>query len=232
MEKMSLKLENITKSLGNRKILDHFTMEFKPGSITCLFGPSGCGKTTILNLIGGMLAPDEGVVQGFGQEGISCIFQETRILPWKTVLGNVLFPLMDKMPHLQAHETARKFIRLVGLEKAEMLYPSQLSGGMKQRVSIARAFAFPGKVILMDEAFQSLDNTLKYNILDSFLRIWEEDGRTVIFVTHDIGEAIRLGQQIIFLNHNPLKIIRSVNTADETPDSINKIADVLYVLNE
>lgn len=229
---MSLKLENITKSFGERKILNQFTLEFKPGSITCLFGPSGCGKTTILNLIGGILTPDEGTVQGFGEEGISCIFQETRILPWKTVLGNVVFPLMDKMPESQALETAKKFIRLVGLEKEEMRYPSQLSGGMKQRISIARAFAFPGKVILMDEAFHSLDNALKYNILDSFLQIWKEDGRTVIFVTHDIGEATRLGQHIVFLNHNPLKIIRSVNTADETADSINKIADVLYVLNK
>ena len=229
MEKMSLRLENITKSFGDRKILDHFTLDFRPGSITCLFGPSGCGKTTLLNLIGGMLTPDEGFVHGFGEGGISCIFQETRILPWKTVLGNVLFPLMDKMTDSLALETARKFIRLVGLENAEMLYPSQLSGGMKQRVSIARAFAYPGKTIIMDEAFQSLDNALKYNILDSFLQIWKEDGRTVIFVTHDIGEATRLGQQIIFLNNNPLKVIRSVNTADESAQSINKIADILYV---
>ena len=103
---------------------------------------------------------------------------------------------------------------------------------MKQRVSIARAFAFPSKLILMDEAFQNLDNKLKYNILDSFLEIWKEDCRTVIFVTHDIDEAIRLGQHIIFLNHTPLKIVKSVATADETSESINKIANVLYVLNK
>lgn len=225
---MSLKLENITKSYGDRRILNRFTLEFKPGSVTCLFGPSGCGKTTILNLIGGLISPDEGKIEGFIEEGISCIFQETRILPWKTVLGNVLFPLMDKMPKVQALETARKFIRLVGLEKEESLYPSQLSGGMKQRVSIARAFAFPGKLILMDEAFQNLDNTLKYNILDRFLEIWKEDGRTVIFVTHDIGEATRLGQSIIFLKNNPLEIIRTVNTGEVDAASISEIVTSIY----
>ncbi len=229
---MSLKLENISKSFGQRQILDGFTLDFKAGSITCLFGPSGCGKTTLLNLIGGITSPDSGQLIGFGEEGISCIFQETRILPWKTVLGNVMFPLLDKMPEDLAYETARKFIRLVGLQEEEMMYPSQLSGGMKQRVSIARAFAFPSKLILMDEAFQNLDNKLKYNILDSFLEIWKEDCRTVIFVTHDIDEAIRLGQHIIFLNHTPLKIVKSVATADETSESINKIANVLYVLNK
>ncbi len=225
---MSLKLENITKSFADRRILERFTLEFKPGSITCLFGPSGCGKTTILNLIGGIINQDEGKIEGFIEEGISYIFQETRILPWKTVLENVRFPLMDKMPENQALETAQRFIRLVGLEKEESLYPSQLSGGMKQRVSIARAFAFPGKLILMDEAFQYLDNTLKYNILDRFLEIWKEDGRTVIFVTHDIGEAIRLGQNIIFLNNHPLEIIRSVNTMDEDAESIGRIVSSIY----
>lgn len=228
MEKMSLKLENIAKSYGDRIILDQFSLEFKPGSITCLFGPSGCGKTTLLNLIGGITPVDAGFVNGFGEEKISYIFQETRILPWKTVLGNVVFPLIDKLPGIQAIETARKFLQLVGLENEENFYPYQLSGGMKQRVSIARAFAFPGSLILMDEAFQNLDNTLKYNILDSFLRIWKEDGRTVIFVTHDIDEAIKLGQEIIFLNHNPLRIIRSVNTSKESPEAVKAAVREIY----
>ena len=99
---------------------------------------------------------------------------------------------------------------------------------MKQRVSIARAFAFPGSLILMDEAFQSLDNTLKYNILDSFLKIWMEDGRTVIFVTHNIDEAIKLGQEIIFLNGNPLRIIRSVSTSEESSEGIKAAVKEIY----
>ena len=228
MEKMNLKLENIAKSYGSRVILDQFSMEFKPGSITCLFGPSGCGKTTILNLIGGITPADSGSIDGFPGEKISFIFQETRLLPWKTVLDNVIFPLKDKMPDNQSVELARKFVGLVGLEKEESLYPHQLSGGMKQRVSIARAFAFPGTLILMDEAFQSLDNTLKYNILDSFMKIWKEDGRTVIFVTHDINEAIKLGQEIIFLNGNPLQIIQSVSPAEASPEMVKATVREIY----
>lgn len=225
---MNLKIENITKSYRDREILDQFSLEFTRGSITCLFGPSGCGKTTLLNLIGGIIQPDSGSLTGFGDERISYIFQETRILPWKTVLGNVLFPLMDALPSGQANETARKFITLVGLEKEAGLYPFQLSGGMKQRVSIARAFAFPGSLILMDEAFQNLDNTLKYNILDSFLNIWKEDGRTVIFVTHDIDEAIKLGQEIIFLANSPLKIVKSLSTSAMSSGSIKDAVRDIY----
>jgi NitT/TauT family transport system ATP-binding protein len=225
---MSLKLEKITKSYGNRLILDQFSIEFKPGSITCLFGPSGCGKTTLLNLIGGIFPVDSGVISGFGDEKISYIFQDTRVLPWETVLGNVVFPLIDKLPYEQAVDTAKKFIRLVGLEEEAQQYPSQLSGGMKQRVSIARAFAFPGSLILMDEAFQSLDNTLKYNILDSFQKIWKDDGRTVIFVTHDIDEAIRLGEEIVFLSQPPMKIIQMAHISKESPETVRSFVQEIY----
>ncbi len=211
---MSLELQSITKSFGERTILSSFNLSILPGSITCLFGPSGCGKTTLLNIMGGILIPDSGKVTGFPEERISYIFQETRILPWKTVLGNVLFPLLDKMPKAEALEHAHFMIRMVGLEKEEKLYPGQLSGGMKQRVSIARAFAYPGTLILMDEAFQSLDNTLKYTILDSFLEIWKQDRRTVIFVTHDIDEALFLGEQIMLLGDNPLRILRKLSKED------------------
>ena len=225
---MSLKLENIAKSYGDRVILDNFSLEIKPGSITCLFGPSGCGKTTLLNLIGGITKADAGLISGFDEQRISYIFQETRILPWKTVLGNVLFPLIDKLSDSRALATARNFIGLVGLEKEENFYPYQLSGGMKQRVSIARAFAFPGSLILMDEAFQNLDNSMKYNILDSFLKIWKDDRRTVIFVTHDIDEAVKLGQEIIFLGENPLRIIQSVSTSKKSAEEIKLVVKEIY----
>lgn len=225
---MSLKLENITKAFNDRLILSEFSLQVQPGSITCLYGPSGCGKTTLLNMMGGIKQPDTGSVTGFPEEKISFIFQETRLLPWKTVFENIRFPLLDKIPDGQARKIARKFIELVGLENEEGLYPHQLSGGMKQRVSIARAFAYPGSLILMDEAFQNLDNTLKYNILDSFLKIWKEDGRTVIFVTHDIEEAIKLGQEIIFLNHAPLQIIKSINITNDTAVAVRSAALEIY----
>ncbi|HBB90762.1 MAG: hypothetical protein A2X22_00500 [Bacteroidetes bacterium GWF2_49_14] len=217
---MSLELKSVSKSFGDRNILMDFSLAIDPGSVTCLFGPSGCGKTTLLNIMGGILKPDSGTLSGFQEEQKSYIFQETRILPWKTVLGNVLFPLKDKMPKHEALDHARKFTRMVGLDQEENLYPCQLSGGMRQRVSIARAFAYPGSLILMDEAFQNLDNTLKYNILNAFLEIWKADGRTVVFVTHDIEEAIFLGQQIILLGENPLKILRTINACGHSRESL------------
>jgi len=228
MEKMSLKLENISKSYGSRVVVNQFSLDIKPGSVTCLFGPSGCGKTTLLNLMGGLIQPDSGSVDGFPDEKISFIFQETRLLPWKTVLGNVIFPLIDKVQGPEAIEMAKKFIRLVGLENEDGFYPNQLSGGMKQRVSIARAFAYPGSLILMDEAFQNLDNSLKYNILDSFLEIWKKDGRTVIFVTHDIDEAIKLGQEIILLNHSPLEMVRSINLTGFSAEEVKARVREIY----
>jgi NitT/TauT family transport system ATP-binding protein len=217
---MSLELQSVNKSFGERNILRDFSLAIDPGSITCLFGPSGCGKTTLLNIMGGIIKPDSGALIGFQEEQKSYIFQETRILPWKTVLENVLFPLKDKLPKPEALDHAHKFIRMVGLDQEENLYPYQLSGGMRQRVSIARAFAYPGSLILMDEAFQNLDNTLKNNILNAFLEIWKADGRTVVFVTHDIDEAIFLGQKIILLGGTPLKILNQVNASGQSKEDL------------
>ncbi len=220
METVSLELKSVNKSFGERNILTDFSLSIAPGSITGLFGPSGCGKTTLLNIMGGILIPDSGLTTGFPDEKKSYIFQETRILPWKTVLGNVLFPLSDKMSPEESQVLAHRFLKMVGLEREENLYPHQLSGGMKQRVSIARAFAYPGTLILMDEAFQNLDSTLKYNILNAFLEIWKEDGRTVVFVTHDIDEAIFLGQKIILLGGTPLKILNQVNASGQSKEDL------------
>ena len=223
-----LVFENISKQFGANKVVNQVSFSVSKGEVFSLLGPSGCGKTTLLNLLGRLILPDSGSIDGLDEERISCIFQETRILPWKTVLENVLFPLKDLMPADQALEMADKFIRLVGLADARNAYPHQLSGGMRQRVSIARAFAYPGSVILMDEAFQNLDNQLKDNILTSFMDIWQSDRRTVILVTHDIREAIRMGQDIIFLDHRPLQIIDAIRTADIPAEQIRQHAADLY----
>ncbi|MDD3810714.1 MAG: ATP-binding cassette domain-containing protein [Bacteroidales bacterium] len=210
MEPLNLKLSHVSKHFGDRKVLDDFSLDIRPGTVTCLFGPSGCGKTTILNLLAGLMVPTGGSIKGFQNQRISYIFQEVRILPWKTVLANVLFPLNGLMPQEDALRHAREFIRMVGLEKEECRFPGQLSGGMRQRISIARAFAYPSSAILMDEAFQNLDRKLKFNILESFKNIWTKDRRTVVFVTHDEEEAISLGGEVIFLGHQPLEILKRV----------------------
>ncbi|MFO7617002.1 MAG: ATP-binding cassette domain-containing protein [Bacteroidales bacterium] len=228
MEPLILRLDHVSRHFGDRRILEDFSLEISPGSVTCLFGPSGCGKTTILNLLAGLIPPTSGSVTGYQNLRISYIFQEVRILPWKTVLANVMFPLTGLMPQKEALELARQFIRMVGLEGEENRYPNHLSGGMRQRVSIARAFAYPSSAILMDEAFQNLDRKLKFSILESFREIWSRDGRTVVFVAHDEEEAIALGGEVVFLGHQPLEIIRRVPVAEVAESSWRAMVREIY----
>lgn len=223
-----MKMNGVARHFGDRKVLEDFSLEVRPGSVTCLFGPSGCGKTTILNLLAGLIPPTAGTVAGYQDLRISYIFQEVRILPWKTVLENVLFPLSGLMPDQEALEHARTFIRMVGLEKEENRYPSQLSGGMKQRVSIARAFAYPSGAILMDEAFQNLDRKLKFSILESFKTIWSKDRRTVVFVTHDEEEAFSLGGEVIFLGRQPLEVLKRVPVESVSEGSWKSLVAGIY----
>lgn len=203
---MELRLHHITKSYPGLELFTDFSLSFREKSITCILGPSGCGKTTLLNIIARNTSIDLGEVSGYNGKEVSYIFQEPRILPWKTVEDNVRFVLKDIMTPALQQETTAKILSLVGLEGKETLYPSQLSGGMKQRVSIARAFAYPSHLILMDEPFKALDYQLKKNLMDAFINLWTEDQRTVIAVTHEVDEALYLGQEVIVLSHPPAKI--------------------------
>lgn len=179
-----LQLRGINKTFGDSVIYSDFDIEFREGVTTCIFGPSGCGKTTLLNIIGGLLKPDDGTLQGFDGKRFGYIFQEPRLLPWKTVRQNIEFVADGK--------DSDEFLKLVDLQHAADKYPSQLSGGMSQRVSIARALAVKPDIILMDEPFSNLDRILKKNIIDSFRNIMETERKTVIYVTHDIDEAIAM----------------------------------------
>lgn len=219
-----LTLHNISFTYGGQKnILKDFSLDITPGAITCLLGSSGCGKTTLLNIMGGLRQPAQGEMIGFNEEKIAYIFQETRILPWKTVIDNVVFPLLDKLPADEARTRAGLYLSNLGLKNELDLYPAQLSGGMKQRVAIARAFAYPSTLILMDEAFQGLDSILKNNILNSFLETWQDNQRTVIFVTHDIDEAILLGQEIIILGDQPLAIKKRIVREKQSSEMIKQV---------
>ncbi|MCD6333086.1 MAG: ATP-binding cassette domain-containing protein [Bacteroidales bacterium] len=214
---------------GQQMVLDHFSMEVTPGTITCLLGPSGCGKTTLLHVIGGLLKPQKGHLLGFDQEVMSYIFQETRILPWKTALDNVVFPLLDLMPVFQAEELARDLLIEMDMKNEINLFPHQLSGGMKQRVAIARAFAYPSTMILMDEAFTGLDSSLKRNILNKFINTWKNNPRTVICVTHDVEEAMLLAQEMIILGGSPLKILKRFSLSELNGSAIHgKIMEYLH----
>lgn len=204
---MSLTLKKICKLYDGVEIYKDFDLTLNEGIITCLMGPSGCGKTTLLNMMGGLIAPDSGLMEGFDSKRFSYVFQETRLLPWKTVEGNLDFVLDRNLPKEQRKTLTGKLLKMVDMEAYAHYYPSQLSGGMAQRVSIARAFALPTDIILMDEPFSGIDINLKKTMLQRFLEIWKTDQRTVIYVTHDIGEALLLSNEIVVFSKAPVKIM-------------------------
>ena len=215
---MQPELKNISKAYGEVILYHDFSVGFDEGKITCILGPSGCGKTTLLNIIGGLVKPDSGSVNGFEGKGISYIFQDPRLLPWKTVRGNIEFVLDHGIPVSERESITDRFISLVELDSFAGYYPSMLSGGMRQRVSIARAFAYPSDIILMDEPLKGLDIKLKHNLIRTFSRIWETDKRTVIFVTHDVEESLLLSNEIIVLSRAPVHIVTRKKVEIPVPD--------------
>lgn len=203
---VSLQLLGVKKSFASLQVLDEVSMDVPAGKIACILGPSGCGKTTLLNIVAGIIKADEGQVLGVDGAPISYIFQEPRLLPWKTVQQNVEFVLLDRLSGREARETARLYLRMMGLERFADYRPSQLSGGMRQRVAIARAYAYPSTLLLMDEPFQSLDLRLKTGLIKSFLEVWQAQRRTVLHVTHDVQEALLLGDIIYVLSDRPARV--------------------------
>jgi len=219
-----LEIKGLHKAFGNMTVFRDFSLTFPVGQITCILGPSGCGKTTLLNMIGGITEPDSGLLNGFEGKTVSYIFQDPRLLPWKTAEENISFVLDRQMPEAERKKITGRFIRLVDLEGFSGYYPATLSGGMRQRVSIARAFAYPSDIILMDEPLKGLDVKLKYNLVRTFSRIWQNDKRTVIFVTHDVDEALLLGHEIVVMSQSPVRLLEHVRLQQplenrETDDS-------------
>jgi len=205
-----IEIKNLTKSFKDLTVFKDFSIRIPENKITVIIGESGCGKTTLLNILSGIYPADSGIFENLKQRTISYIFQEPRLLEWKTVKGNIEFVLKDIYPKNNRREITEKFIKLVSLERFSDYYPNQLSGGMSQRVAVARAFAFPSDILLMDEPFKQLDLKLKKDILYSFLNLWQIDKRTVIFVTHDIEEAVMLGNEIFVLKGFPARIINNI----------------------
>jgi NitT/TauT family transport system ATP-binding protein len=203
---MSIEINGLYKNFGEIALFRDFSISFPEASITCILGPSGCGKTTLLNTIGKLTKPDSGSLSGFNHKSLSYIFQDPRLLPWKTARENIQFVLPENIPGEEREKMAESFIRMVELRDFADYYPSKLSGGMRQRVSIARAFAFPSDIILMDEPLKGLDIKLKLNLIRTFSRIWQSDRRSVIFVTHDVDEALLLGEEIVVLSQAPVHI--------------------------
>lgn len=185
-----MKIVNLYKSFGDTAVFKNLCLDIPDGEITCIMGPSGCGKTTLLNIIAGLVVPDSGVIEK-NSERISYLFQEPRLFTWKTVIDNVAL-VSDKT-------VALKYLDLVGLSDVLKRYPQSLSGGQRQRVAIARALSFPSDIILLDEPFQNLDSASKDSITDVFLDLHRNTGKTAVWVTHDISEAEKVTDNIIYL---------------------------------
>jgi NitT/TauT family transport system ATP-binding protein len=193
--------------------LDNISLEVKPGEFLCIVGPSGCGKSTLLHLIAGLNPQTSGKVlvdgtpvSGPGTDRI-LIFQELGLFPWLTVGGNVEFGMkMKNVPKAEREEKVQYYLRLVHLSKFRDSYIHQLSGGMRQRVALARALATEPDVLLMDEPFAALDAQTRDLLHDELERLWAETGRTIIFVTHNVREAVRLGDRVALLTFRPGRV--------------------------
>jgi NitT/TauT family transport system ATP-binding protein len=202
---------------GDLRVLNDVTFSIDAGTFICLVGPSGCGKSTLLRIIDGLIPPDAGEVLIGGERvrGPSLdrgfVFQQFNLLPWRTVVGNVEFGLENMGVRKQERRRrALEIIKLVDLEGFESYYPSQLSGGMQQRVGLARAIAVEPTILLMDEPFGSVDDQTRMLLQNELLKIWEQAQKTVVFVTHDIEEALYLGDKIVVLRARPSRITRIV----------------------
>ena len=196
---------------GTVLALDRITLDVAAGEFLCLVGPSGCGKSTLLRVCAGLVRQSAGEVaihaEHPGTPLTAMVFQEHALLPWRTVLDNVGFgPENRGVPRAERQARAREILALVGLARFAHAYPYQLSGGMKQRVGIARALANDPEVLLMDEPLAALDAQTRTIMQEEFLRIWAELGKTVIYVTHSIEEAILLGDRIALLTSRPGRI--------------------------
>jgi NitT/TauT family transport system ATP-binding protein len=206
--------------------VDHVSLGVKPGEFLGVIGPSGCGKSTLFNIIGGLLDGYEGTVQVAGERvrgphpAIGMIFQEESTFPWRNVLDNVAFPLeIAGLAKSERYGRARHFVKLVGLDGFERRYPAELSGGMRQRVSMARTLAAQPKILLMDEPFAALDEQTRLLLGDKVLQIQQELQQTTLLITHNITEAVQLSDRIVVMTYRPGKVKRIVDIALPRPRS-------------
>jgi NitT/TauT family transport system ATP-binding protein len=209
-----IRLAGVRKVYGEHLAISDASFDVMPGELVSLVGPSGCGKSTLLKILAGLQPHDGGEVR-IGSpthpfdpsKDVGMVFQAPLLLKWRRILENVLLPAeILGLPMAQARERARRLLRMVGLDGAEQKYPYELSGGMQQRAAIARALVHDPKLVLMDEPFGALDALTREKMNLELLRIWKEAGKTIIFVTHGISEAVFLGTRVVVLTAGPARM--------------------------
>lgn len=204
-----LVLENVSHSYGAVSVLNDLNLVVNPGEVVVLVGPSGCGKTTILNLLSGHIEPASGSIQ---REGIiRTVYQHDSLFPWLTVLENIAIGLRSMPDVAQREKEMHELLELIHLEGFENHYPHQLSGGMRQRVELARVLAGDSDILLMDEPFSSLDYQARLYMRRELVHLLEKRPRTVVFVTHDIEEAAQLADRVLVLSNRPATICRELH---------------------
>ena len=229
--------------------IEDVSLQIPPGECVAILGPSGCGKTTLLNIVAGFIPPTRGEIllngrriQGPGPDR-GVVFQSFALFPWKTVLDNVAFGLkMRGLPRAERERIAREYIALVGLEGFEHTYPHELSGGMQQRVGVARVLANRPDLMLMDEPFASVDAQTRMTLQEELARIWEDRRPTILFVTHDVEEAVFLANRVVVLTPRPARVRATVDVSlprprlwqrlVEDPDYKGLVARVLTLVRD
>jgi NitT/TauT family transport system ATP-binding protein len=231
-----LRIDGIAKRfVSTEKVvaaIDGITLDVAVGEFLTLVGPSGCGKSTILNIVSGLMAPTEGSITVDGQalkgvtRDIGYVTQQANLMPWRTLIDNVAFPLeLDGVSKEERFSRARELINVVGLGGFEQAYPGQLSGGMRQRANIIRTMIYEPKVILMDEPFGPLDAQTRVVLQDLLLSLWERAKSTIVFITHDLQEAIGLGDRVVLLSARPGRVARIETVPLPRPRDVFKIHD-------
>ncbi|GAB6875402.1 ABC transporter ATP-binding protein [Thermaerobacter sp. PB12/4term] len=221
-ERWKIRIRGLRKEFVARRrvvtALDGVDLEVQEGEFVCLVGPSGCGKTTLLRILAGLERPTAGDIQVARSDPSrplqAMVFQEQSVFPWMTVRRNIGYGLaLRRVPRAERERIVDHYLKLVGLEAFADAYPHQLSGGMKQRVSVARAFAVDPEILLMDEPFAALDEQNKLLLAQELLRLWEANRKTVLYVTHSIDEAIHLADRIVVFTASPGRIKAQVPVA-------------------
>lgn len=216
-----LRIKDVAKTFwtpnGGVRALEPISLDIRQGEFISIIGPSGCGKSTLMNIVGGLIEEYEGevLVDGAAVRGchkeIGMVFQEESTFPWRTAIDNVAFPLEAAgVPRHERLKRARELLKLVGLDGFEQRFPSELSGGMRQRIAIARTLAFQPRILLMDEPFAALDEQTRLLLGDKVLQIQQELNQTTMLITHNIAEAVQLSDRVLIMTFRPGRILRVV----------------------